>query len=88
LWRSGPPDRIAFPLVFLVLLLLYDLDENTLLIYNGLFWPLYVAALANIESAAQAARKERGERTSDRRHAARCTPRGMLRDKPVPQEVL
>jgi len=33
----------------LVLIALYDLDENTLLIYNGLFWVVYVATLANIE---------------------------------------
>ena len=33
----------------LALILLYDLDENSLLIYNGMFWTLYVAALANVE---------------------------------------
>jgi exopolysaccharide production protein ExoQ len=33
----------------LALILLYDLDENTLLTYNGLFWVLYVTALANLE---------------------------------------
>jgi hypothetical protein len=32
-----------------VLIGFYDLDENSLLIYNGLFWVLYVAALVNIE---------------------------------------
>jgi hypothetical protein len=38
------------PMLFVLLLIgLYDLDENTLLIYNGLFWVLYVAALVNIE---------------------------------------
>jgi hypothetical protein len=36
-------------LFVLVLIGLYDLDENTLLIYNGLFWVIYVAALVNIE---------------------------------------
>jgi exopolysaccharide production protein ExoQ len=48
LWRAGPLHAIAFPLALLVLIALYNLDENTLLIYNGLFWPLYVAALATI----------------------------------------
>ncbi len=47
-WRTGNLAPIAFPLAILVLIALYDLDENTLLIYNGIFWPLYVAALATI----------------------------------------
>ena len=47
--RSGEPGRVM-PMLFVLLLIgLYDLDENTLLIYNGLFWVLYVAALVNIE---------------------------------------
>lgn len=46
LWCRGQIDRIAWPVAVLVLILLYDLDESTLLIYNGLFWVLYVAALA------------------------------------------
>jgi O-antigen ligase len=49
LWLRGSTRRIAWPLVLLVLIALYDLDENTLLIYNGLFWILYVSALVNIE---------------------------------------
>jgi len=49
LWRRGSIDILAWPIAVLVLVALYDLDENTLLIYNGLFWVLYVAALANIE---------------------------------------
>lgn len=51
LWRAGRLSRVAFPLALLVLILLYDLEENTLLLYNGLFWPLYVASLATIEFA-------------------------------------
>ena len=50
LWRRGEIDRIAWPLAIVILIALYDLDENTLLLYNGLFWILYVAALAAIES--------------------------------------
>lgn len=50
LWQRGVIQRIAWPLAILVLILLYDLDENTLLIYNGLFWILYVSALAGIET--------------------------------------
>jgi exopolysaccharide production protein ExoQ len=49
LLRRGEIDRAAWPLFLLVLIFLYDLDENTLLIFNGLFWILYVSALANIE---------------------------------------
>jgi O-antigen ligase len=51
LWQRGAIDRIAWPLALMILIVLYDIDENTLLIYNGLFWILYVSALTNIESA-------------------------------------
>jgi hypothetical protein len=47
--RRGEIHRIAWPFFALVLIGLYDLDENTLLIANGLFWVVYVSALANIE---------------------------------------
>jgi exopolysaccharide production protein ExoQ len=47
--RAGQVDRIVWMVFALALILLYDLDENSLLIYNGIFWPLYVAALANVE---------------------------------------
>lgn len=47
--RSGDIDRGIWMVLVLVLIALYDLDENTLLIYNGLFWVLYVATLVNIE---------------------------------------
>ncbi|MFY9747352.1 MAG: O-antigen ligase [Acidobacteriaceae bacterium] len=53
LWRRGEIDRIAWPLAVVILIALYDLDENTLLLYNGLFWILYVAALAGIENDPQ-----------------------------------
>lgn len=52
LWPSllaGEVNRVKWMVFVLALIFLYDLDENTLLIYNGLFWVLYVAALANIE---------------------------------------
>jgi O-antigen ligase len=52
LWRAGNIAPIAFPIAILVLIALYDIDENTLLIYNGIFWPLYVAALATIAGLA------------------------------------
>ena len=67
LWREGDLDRIAFPLIFLILIGLYDLEENTLLIYNGLFWPLYVNALAAIEFARR-----------ERRHRLRHAPHAIL----------
>ena len=47
--RSGDISRATWMVCVLVLIALYDLDENTLLIYNGLFWVLYVATLANTE---------------------------------------
>ncbi|HEX5235969.1 MAG TPA: O-antigen ligase [Silvibacterium sp.] len=49
LLRSGDVDRAMWMVFVLALVLFYDVDENTLLIYNGLFWVLYVAALANVE---------------------------------------
>ncbi|MGC2636075.1 MAG: O-antigen ligase [Acidobacteriaceae bacterium] len=52
LWRAGDIAPIAFPIAILVLIALYDLDENTLLIYNGIFWPLCVTALADIANPA------------------------------------
>lgn len=45
-WKRGEIGRLAWPLALLVLIVIYDLDENTLLIHNGLFWPLYVTAAA------------------------------------------
>jgi len=55
-WRKLGPllwsKRIstAFWMVFVLLLVaLYDIDENTLFAFNGLFWILYVAVLADIE---------------------------------------
>jgi len=62
LWRLGAIGRIAWPIAILVLIALYDLDENTLLIYNGLFWILYVAALSTIERLAGDQHHTRGPR--------------------------
>ncbi|HTW44198.1 MAG TPA: O-antigen ligase [Acidobacteriaceae bacterium] len=47
--RAGQVERVLWPVFVLALVLLYNLDENTLLTYNGIFWVLYVAAVANIE---------------------------------------
>jgi exopolysaccharide production protein ExoQ len=88
LWQRGDIDRIAWPLAILVLIALCDLDENTLLIYNGLFWTLYVAALTSIELAA-----------GDLHHTHASTPREILSTvssrtlsvegtQSIPQEVL
>ncbi|HEX4006915.1 MAG TPA: O-antigen ligase family protein [Acidobacteriaceae bacterium] len=77
LWRAGRIASIAFPLVLIVLILLYDLDENTLLIYNGIFWPLYVAALVSLDSAAR-----------DRRHRSVAMPDGILDPHRPPQSAL
>jgi O-antigen ligase len=49
----GPQLREAiWPLSVLLLAVLYDLDENTLLAFNGLFWVLYAAALVQIDRMA------------------------------------
>jgi O-antigen ligase len=47
--RTRDLERAAWPMYVLLLILLGDMDENTLLIYNGLFWILYVTALVNLE---------------------------------------
>ena len=70
-WRRGQIQQIAWPLTFLLLIVLYDLDENTLLIYNGIFWILYVAVIANIERW-----------TCDSRHNAAATAHEMLTATP------
>jgi exopolysaccharide production protein ExoQ len=46
---SGDIRRGIWMALFLLLILLYNLDENTLLTFNGLPWVLYVSVLANIE---------------------------------------
>ncbi len=52
-WRRGQIPQIGWPIALLLLIVLYDLDENTLLIYNGIFWILYVSVLGNIERSAR-----------------------------------
>jgi exopolysaccharide production protein ExoQ len=47
--RAGQVRRVIWMVFVLALIVFYDLDENSLLIYNGLFWTLYVATVANIE---------------------------------------
>lgn len=70
LWMHGPIDRIAWPLAVIALIALCNLDENTLLLYNGLFWVLYIAALATIENP------------GDRHHTAPVPPREILTTAP------
>jgi O-antigen ligase len=62
LWPLLRSPKVAntYWMVFVLLLtVLYDLDENTLLTFNGLFWILYVATLANIEIMSLEHRQER-----------------------------
>jgi O-antigen ligase len=72
LLSAGQPaserDRasVAWGLYVLVLIAAYDFDENTLLSFNGLFWILYVHALATIEQASAA----RHSRSADAGHLA------------------
>ncbi len=47
--RAGRYREAAWPGIVLLLVALYDVDENTLLSFNGLFWVLYTAALVRIE---------------------------------------
>ena len=47
--RAGRFAEAAWPFALLLLIALYDVDENTLLSFNGLFWVLYTAALVQID---------------------------------------
>jgi exopolysaccharide production protein ExoQ len=67
LWIRGPIDRIAFPVAVLFLIVLYDIDENTLLLYNGLFWILCVGALVTIDGIVR-----------DRHHTEASVPHAIL----------
>jgi len=85
LWQRGAIDRIAWPLAILVLIALYDLDENTLLINNGLFWILYVTALTSIETAngpALGESAQRGSRMGDCHHTTDHNVREILTKEP------
>lgn len=56
LWRiisTGDISGAAWMTLMLLLIALYNLDENTLLTFNGLFWVLYVIAVADIEILAR-----------------------------------
>ncbi len=47
--RAGRFGEAAWPMAVLLLIALYDFDENTLLSFNGLYWVLYTATLARLE---------------------------------------
>jgi exopolysaccharide production protein ExoQ len=64
--RSGRFASAAWPLAILLLTVLYNCDENTLLSFNGLFWVLYCSVLVQIEMFA-AERRKRFHRTYFRR---------------------
>jgi exopolysaccharide production protein ExoQ len=49
LLRPGDIRRGSWMALVLLLIFVYNLDENTLLTFNGLSWVLYVSVLANIE---------------------------------------
>lgn len=84
LWQRGSIHRIAWPLALLVLIVLYDLDENTLLIYNGLFWILYVSALVNIERAGEPAPSKLRAKRGDPHHLAPHPSREILESSVPP----
>jgi O-antigen ligase len=47
--RSGMMGSAIWMVFVLLLLGAYDLDESTLLTFNGLFWVLYVTAIVDVE---------------------------------------
>ncbi len=74
--RAGRYAEAAWPLATLLLIAVYDLDENTLLSFNGLFWVLYVAALTQVERMA-----------ADRKTIARLLARSSPRTRELPGMV-
>lgn len=66
--RAGNFAEAAWPAALLLLAVLYDLDENTLLSFNGLFWVLYTGGLTRIELlAAQRRGVRRGRAAAPQR---------------------
>lgn len=49
LLQSPQIGNTLWMLFVMVLIGLYDIEENSLLVFNGMFWILYVAVLADIE---------------------------------------
>lgn len=63
--RSKYIEQAAWPVFVLLLTILSNMDESSLLIYNGIFWVLYVVAIVDLEllqmrSRSMEARKRRG----------------------------
>ena len=80
--RAGRFAEAAWPLSMLLLVALYDIDENTLLSFNGLFWVLYTAALVQIEMLA-AQRRFAGRSVRKAVHSA-LAPRTVTAVTPLP----
>ncbi|HYK35332.1 O-antigen ligase [Alloacidobacterium sp.] len=57
--RSAEIGSACWMVFVLFLITVYDLDENTLIIFNGLYWVLYVAAVADIEIMALECKRHR-----------------------------
>jgi exopolysaccharide production protein ExoQ len=82
LLRSGDIGRGLWMALVLILIFLYNLDENTLLTFNGLAWVLYVSVLANIELIAAE------DRLAVRiRHAIETFPASCLTGEPEWQQI-
>jgi O-antigen ligase len=47
--RSQYIEQAIWPIFALFLILICNLDENTLLSFNGIFWVIYIVALVNLE---------------------------------------
>lgn len=73
--RAGRYVEAAWPMSTLLLVVVYDLDENTLLSFNGLFWVLYIAALTQVER--MAADRRTVTRLLARRSLAAATTRPL-----------
>ena len=56
---AGHFEEAAWPFGTLLLILFYNIDENTLLSFNGLFFVLYTAAITRAELLAQERRRIR-----------------------------
>jgi exopolysaccharide production protein ExoQ len=75
-FQRGDIEDLYWPLSLLVIVGLYGIDENTLLIPNGLFWMLFVLALVQLERGRAQRRSASAEQNSVLSYATSALPAG------------
>jgi exopolysaccharide production protein ExoQ len=75
-FQRGDIEGLFWPVSLLVIVGLYGIDENMLLIPNGLFWMLFVLALVQLERGRVLRRREPAEQHSALSYATSALPAG------------